>query len=97
MMTFAELRRWTIEYRWGAAKLAIFESALEHYLVLGLDKGAADKWAEVTVHRRRIGRPIDCGDCWIAATALRYDLPLVTHNGKHYADIPGLRVVSHAG
>jgi len=28
------------------------------------------------------GRPIECGDAWIAATAIRYGLPLLTHNAR---------------
>jgi predicted nucleic acid-binding protein len=37
----------------------------------------------------------ETGDAWIAASALRYDATLLTHNGQDYADIPNLRVVSH--
>jgi hypothetical protein len=39
------------------------------------------KWAEVTV----------------AATALIYDLPLVTHNRGDYRGVPGLGLISHSG
>jgi len=55
-----------------------------------------DRWAEISSQRQRLGRPIACGDCWIAAAALRYDLILITHNRAHYDDIPGLRLASHA-
>jgi predicted nucleic acid-binding protein len=37
-------------------------------------------WAEVTVAARARGYRIECADAWIAATALRHDVPLVTHN-----------------
>jgi tRNA(fMet)-specific endonuclease VapC len=37
-------------------------------------------WAEVTVAAQSRGRRIECADAWIAATALRHDVPLVTHN-----------------
>lgn len=43
---------------------------------------------------RRIGRPIDTADVWIAATALLLDAPLVTHNGAHFSGVPGLTVIS---
>ena len=33
-------------------------------------------------------------DAWIAATALSLDCPLVTQNARHFADIPGLAVIS---
>jgi predicted nucleic acid-binding protein len=33
-------------------------------------------------------------DLWIAATALRHGLPLVTHNRRDFVDIPDLIVIS---
>ena len=35
------------------------------------DDAMSQQWAEVMAVRRQGGRPIDCGDAWIAATALR--------------------------
>jgi predicted nucleic acid-binding protein len=55
----------------------------------------ARHWAEVTAHRRGLGRPIECGDAWIAATALRHAIPLLTHNTDDFADIPGLTLTGH--
>jgi tRNA(fMet)-specific endonuclease VapC len=43
---------------------------------------------------RRAGRPIGPADAWIAATALRYGVPLVTHNPSDYTGVPGLSVLS---
>jgi predicted nucleic acid-binding protein len=42
------------------------------------------------------GKPIAPADAWIAATSLLLDIPLVTHNGAHYAGIDDLRVISEA-
>ncbi|CAG1001520.1 Ribonuclease VapC4 [Phycisphaerales bacterium] len=58
------------------------------------DEGLADSWASISQKRASIGRPIECGDCWIAATALRHGLPLITHNPRDYADIAGLTVIT---
>jgi predicted nucleic acid-binding protein len=33
-------------------------------------------------------------DAWIAATALRHGLRLVTHNRRHFEGITGLRIIS---
>jgi tRNA(fMet)-specific endonuclease VapC len=41
------------------------------------------------------GRRIKCADAWIAATALLYDAPLVTHNRGDYLGVPGLNLVWH--
>ena len=40
--------------------------------------------------------PIAVADCWIAATALAFNLELVTHNPADFANIPGLVVISEA-
>ena len=45
----------------------------------------------------RQGRPIQTADAWIAATALRLDVPLVTNNQKDYASVAGLTVLTVAG
>jgi predicted nucleic acid-binding protein len=42
------------------------------------------------------GRRIDCGDAWIAATALLYEVPLLTHNRRDYLGVPRLLLISHA-
>jgi predicted nucleic acid-binding protein len=96
-MTIAELKRWALERNWGERRRESLTQALRHYVVLPYDAGMADAWAEVMVSRSRIGRQIECGDCWIAAAALRHGIPLLTHNWKHFQDIPGLNLVTHAG
>jgi predicted nucleic acid-binding protein len=35
-------------------------------------------------------------DCWIAACALAHEQALLTHNAADYADVPGLRLITHA-
>jgi predicted nucleic acid-binding protein len=35
-------------------------------------------------------------DAWIAATALIRDIPLITHNGRHYEGVDGLTVICEA-
>ena len=53
-----------------------------------------DRWAKAMNDARFRGRPVAAADAWVAATALLLDVPLVTHNGIHYAGIDGLRVIS---
>ena len=49
----------------------------------------------MTVAAQAVGRRIECADAWIAATALLYDAPLVTHNRAYYLGVPGIILVSH--
>jgi predicted nucleic acid-binding protein len=92
--TVAELRLWALVRRWGSSRRDALNSLLDHFVVLPYDSMMAQRWADVTAHRRRLGRPIDCGDAWIAASALRHGAALLTHNAKDYADIPGLSLIS---
>jgi tRNA(fMet)-specific endonuclease VapC len=94
--TVAELRLWALLRRWGQARTTSLEASLAKCIVLPYDDALAGRWAQITADRHRLGRPIQCGDAWIAATAMRHNLVLLTHNAADYADIAGLRIVSHA-
>jgi tRNA(fMet)-specific endonuclease VapC len=63
-------------------------------LVLFPDLQMCDIWAQISAHCHRRGRPREHNDLWIAATALRYELPVITHNVRDFSDIPNLSVVS---
>ena len=69
---------------------------LEPFVVLPYNRALCTKWAEVTVAAQANGHRIECADAGIAATALLYDLPLVTHNRTDYQGVPDLVIVSHA-
>jgi predicted nucleic acid-binding protein len=95
-MTMAELRRWILQAGWGERRSQSLRDNLERFTVVPSSPDLCDKWAEVTVAAQAAGRRIDCADAWIAATALLYDFPLITHNRGDYLGVPGLRIISHA-
>ena len=39
---------------------------------------------------------IDANDLWIAATALAFDMPVVTRNERHFARVPQLDVIGYS-
>jgi predicted nucleic acid-binding protein len=89
-MTVAELDAWADQRDWGQAARRRMERALTRYTVHFPDRQLCRIWAAVTTAGRRMGRPIGLADAWIAATALLLGAPLVTHNAKDYAGVPGL-------
>ena len=93
-MTLAELDRWALERNWGEARRARMEEQLRRYVVYPSDRALRRTWAEVMVTARRRGQPIQTADAWIAATALLHGLPLVSHNRKDFAGVPGLTLIS---
>ena len=60
---------------------------LKTYVLLPYDDETAWKYAEL---RSIPGRPVEPGDAWIAASALRQGIPLVTHNRTHFVRRSGL-------
>lgn len=95
-MSLAELRRWALERNWGEESRQELEGYLRRYLIIHSNDQMCDRWAQASNSARLHGRPIGPADAWIAATALLFDIPLVTHNGAHYTGIEGLRVISEA-
>jgi tRNA(fMet)-specific endonuclease VapC len=93
-MTVAELYQWAYVRNWGERKLTELEGRLHRYVIVPFDNDLCKHWASICVQRQRLGRSISVQDAWTAATALRHDCPLVTHNGNDYADIARLQVIS---
>jgi tRNA(fMet)-specific endonuclease VapC len=93
VMTVGEVRRWAIERRWGRERISSLEAALAGYAIAPLTERTARIWADVFVSRSRAGRPITVSDCWVAASALEYELPLITNNQRHFEGIEGLKVL----
>ena len=95
-MTVAELERWAIQYRWSEHRVRWLYLYLSRFTVVPSSPDLCRMWAEVMVAGQAAGRRIECADAWIAATAVLYCAPLVTHNRSDYLGVPGLTLISHA-
>ena len=93
-MTVAELYQWAYVRNWGNRKLTRLEEQLHQCVIVPFDNELCKQWASISVQRQRMGRPMSVQDAWIAATALRHNCPLVTHNSDDFSDITGLEVIS---
>src|SRR6266403_1859863 len=93
-MTLAELERWSLERDWGQKRKLELAEHVAHYAVLPVNRELCVKWAEVAFAAKRRGRPIQTADAWIAASALYYQVPLITNNQNDYSFIQGLTVLS---
>jgi tRNA(fMet)-specific endonuclease VapC len=96
-MTVAELYQWAYQRHWGEKRLAWLEDRLHAFVVAPYDNDLCRQWATVCVERQRAGKPISAQDAWIAATAVRHGVPLVTHNAVDFAAITGLTIISQSG
>jgi len=86
------------ELAYGVAKSrsARNRSALEMFLapleVLPFDQAAVWAYGDLRASLEREGQPIGALDTMIAAHALSVGAPLVTHNTREFARVPGLRL-----
>jgi tRNA(fMet)-specific endonuclease VapC len=92
--TFAELEAWPLKDGWGARRHEVLRAYLDKYTFAEVDKAICLQWAKVQANAKRIGRPITEADAWIAATALAFAVPLVTHNPADFKNVPGLTVIT---
>ncbi|MDQ3258400.1 MAG: PIN domain-containing protein [Acidobacteriota bacterium] len=92
----AELWSWAEENSWGATQRDGLSVFMHKFLVIGYDAELAKEWAKITAHCRRIGRRLESGDAWIAATAVRYKIPLLSHDRDHVGlNVSDLHVISY--
>lgn len=95
-MTVAELFQWAAVRKWGARRVAALEHTLTSYLVIPPDVEMCRIWGRIRADRQSTGQPISPQDAWIAATALRHSLPLLTHNAADFHGIANLVLSSSA-
>jgi tRNA(fMet)-specific endonuclease VapC len=93
-VTIAELAHWADVRQWGQPTRGRLERFLTGFAVHDPDRALCDRWGAVTAAARRAGRAIGAMDAWIAATAIHYRVPLVTHDPTDYAGVPGLTVIT---
>ena len=93
-MTLAETERWARRRNWGAVRRQQFAVFLQPYTVVHSSPEICRWWAHVVEAGRTSGRNIDPADAWIAATALAFGCPLITHNPGHFSSVPGLTLIT---
>jgi predicted nucleic acid-binding protein len=93
-MTYAELKRWALSRNWGKQRLLkLRQHVRSNFIVHPVSGRLCRWWAEVSQRADNNGRPISTADAWHAAVAMRYGIPLVTHNPAHFA---GLTIITEA-
>ena len=93
-MTIAELDFWANIRKWGPHRRAQLADFLQPFAVINSDRELAQTWAAIRSEVMQSGHHIDTADCWIAATALRHGIPLLTHNHSHFTHVPDLITIS---
>ena len=98
-VTVGELYVLAERNKWGPASIFDLEAHLRSFVVVPYDVEICKGYAWLKTHLRTplgSARVIESNDLWIAACAVRYGIPLVTHNRRHFEGIPGLTIISEA-
>lgn len=75
--------------------LTAISQLLTYISVLNSNKSTARFYGQIKNQLKKLGKPIPENDIWIAASAMQYDLTLVS-NDAHFSSIYGLAIDSPA-
>jgi tRNA(fMet)-specific endonuclease VapC len=92
VITLGELWTWASRRAAPPKRSQSLRDMLSDVRVLEVTLPVAEKFGELHAHLLDIGKPTGTMDLLIAATALVYDLTLVTHNTKDFTNVGGLRL-----
>lgn len=97
LQTAAELRFGALAAGWGERRRQEVEALIGRCAVLPNDDETAMTWASLRAACRARGHPLgqkhQMGDLWVAATAVRWGIPLVTDDAD-FRGCPGLEVIT---
>lgn len=79
---------------WGTAKIADLERRLRGAVIVPYDRLLCDTYGRLKAETRAAGITVGDNDMWIAASAVRHNVPLITHNRRHFERIPALVLIS---
>lgn len=92
--TVAELYEWAYLRKWGQRRQRELTEKLATYLIIPVNVELCRHWGAIRAEQQAQGNQMNTHDAWIAATARRYTLPLVTHNPKHFHGIKDVEIRS---
>jgi tRNA(fMet)-specific endonuclease VapC len=93
-MTVAEIENWSLRAAWGDRRKREMNKNLRRVAIQNSNREICRLWAQVKDEGRRTGFNIDDADAWIAATALYFDVSLVTHNAADFQNVGNLNIIS---
>lgn len=95
--TLAEARYGAVVAGWGDKRLDNLERLIHRSAILPADDETTWAYARLRAECRRIGHPLHqkqhVGDLWIAAAAIRWQLPLVAHDAV-FVGCPGVDLLT---
>jgi tRNA(fMet)-specific endonuclease VapC len=92
LVTVAEIYESAYHFANPEAHIETSRAFLNNFQLINLNLPISETFAEIRAHLRRRGEIISDMDIFLAATALHYDLVILTNNRKHFERIPDLKI-----
>lgn len=89
-ISIAELMHGAYRSQRIADNLAMLDVLLASLIILSFDESSARRFGALKATLQESGKPLHDLDLQIASIALEHELPLLTHNQKHFARIENL-------
>jgi tRNA(fMet)-specific endonuclease VapC len=97
IITLAEIYEGVYGSRDPLKSQQVLNDFLSDVAVIGLDEDISKIFAQERARLRKAGNMIGDFDMMIGATALCYNMTLITNNVRHFSRIPGLTMESIRG
>jgi tRNA(fMet)-specific endonuclease VapC len=78
----------------GERRRADLNQGIRRATIVPYDLELCRVYGELRAQLEKAGRVVAPNDLWIAASALRHSLPLISNNRRHFQDIPGVVLIS---
>ena len=91
-VTLAELYTWVHLKPHSPKRPAMLRDLLTEVNITPVDEAVAERFGIVRADLLARGKVVATADMLIASTALLFDYTDVTHNTRHFAMVPGLRL-----
>jgi predicted nucleic acid-binding protein len=78
--TIAEMRYGALRANWGTTRREHLEQFFRRFAVVGYQDQLVSCWAEIMNDAAKVGRRLEAGDAWVAATARYLGAPLLAHD-----------------
>jgi tRNA(fMet)-specific endonuclease VapC len=95
-ITVGELLFGAYRRNWDAARITELQSRLNAVVIVPFDMELCATYANIKAKLESSGNRIEDNDLWIAASAIRHSIPLLSNNRSHFERIPELHLISEA-
>lgn len=89
-ITEGELLTWCLRRSAPQHRLRAVENFLADVSILPVDNSVSRRFAQLHALLLDTGRRTQVPDLFVAATAVEHGLTMVTHNTRHFVNIPGI-------